>query len=233
RSRFLLLVSLRCLASPATPCFPYPTLFRSGYSMDTGTHLVMGVALGGLATLDPAVGNDPVLFNAVLAGTMIGSQAPDFDTVLKLKDNATYLKHHRGITHSLPAVVLWGVLISSIIYAFVPEVSYFHLLLWTFLAVIIHVLVDLFNAYGTQASRRFTNKCVAYGFINTFVSCIFSLHIGGIVAWALGAHPGYTWVILYVVIALYSMKRFMDKREIVKKIYDFLPDTERIATSPT
>ncbi|HLR80874.1 MAG TPA: metal-dependent hydrolase [Bacillota bacterium] len=201
--------------------------------MDTGTHLVMGVALGGLATLDPAVGNDPVLFNAVLAGTMIGSQAPDFDTVLKLKDNATYLRHHRGITHSLPAVVLWGVLISSIIYAFVPEVSYFHLWLWTFLAVIIHVLVDLFNAYGTQAFRPFTNKWVAYGFINTFDPYIFSLHIAGIVAWALGAHPGYTWVILYVVIALYSMKRFMDKREIVKKIYDFLPDTERIATSPT
>src|SRR5699024_11689913 len=107
-----------------------------------------------------------------------------------------YLSRVRGISHSLPAVVLWGVLISSIIYAFVPEVCYFHLWLWTFLAVIIHVLVDLFNAYGTQAFRPFTNKWVAYGFINTFDPYIFSLHIAGIVAWALGAHPGYTWVIL-------------------------------------
>src|SRR5699024_2517834 len=152
------------------------------------------------------------LFNAVLAGTMIGSQAPDFDTVLKLKDNATYLRHHRGITHSLPAVVLWGVLISSIIYAFVLAVSYFNLWLWIFLAVIIHVLVALINAYGSQTFRRFTNKWVAYAFINTFDPYIFSLHIAGIVACSLGAQPCYTCVILYVVIALYSMKRFMDKR---------------------
>src|SRR5699024_8352692 len=164
---------------------------------------------------------------------MIGSQAPDFDTVLKLKDNATYLRHHRGITHSLPAVVLWGVLISSIIYAFVPEVSYFHLWLWTFLAVIIHVLVDLFNAYGTQAFRPFTNKWVAYGFINTFDPYTCSWRIAGSVAWALSTHQGCTWVIFYVVIALYSMKLFMDKREIVQKMYVFLPDTERIAPSPT
>ncbi|HEX6593037.1 MAG TPA: metal-dependent hydrolase [Bacillota bacterium] len=201
--------------------------------MDTGTHLVMGVALGGLATLDPVVGNDPVLFNTVLAGTIIGSQAPDFDTVLKLKNNATYLRHHRGITHSLPAVVMWGLLISGILYAFVPEISFFHLWMWTFLAVIIHVLVDLFNAYGTQAYRPFTNKWIAYGFINTFDPYIFSLHIAGIVAWALGAKPGPTWVVIYIVIILYGTKRLMDRKEIVKRIDDFLPNIQHIATSPT
>lgn len=41
--------------------------------MDTGTHVVMGVALGGIATLDPAVSSDPALFNAVLIGTLVGS----------------------------------------------------------------------------------------------------------------------------------------------------------------
>ena len=51
--------------------------------MDTGTHVVMGVGLAGLATLDPVVANDPVLFGSVFVGTMLGSQAPDFDTILK------------------------------------------------------------------------------------------------------------------------------------------------------
>src|SRR5699024_2382744 len=60
--------------------------------MDTGTHVAMGVALGGLATLDPVVSNDSTLFTAVMVGTLIGSQAPDFDTVLKLKDNAAYIR---------------------------------------------------------------------------------------------------------------------------------------------
>jgi len=201
--------------------------------MDTGTHVVMGIALGGLATLDPAVANDPALFNAVLAGTLVGSQAPDFDTVLKLKNNAVYIRNHRGLTHSIPAVIFWGIFISAIIYMFAPEISFLHLWLWTFLAVILHVFVDIFNAYGTQALRPFSHKWVALGFINTFDPYIFFLHIGGIVAWMLGANPGTAFLIIYTVIALYYIKRYFDKREIVKKIHEYFPTTEQVATSPT
>ncbi|SHG52741.1 metal-dependent hydrolase [Ornithinibacillus halophilus] len=201
--------------------------------MDTGTHVVMGVALAGVATLDPVVQSDPTLFNAVLVGTIVGSHAPDFDTVLKFRNNATYLRHHRGITHSIPAIILWGIIISSIIHLFVPSVSYLHLWMWTFLAVIIHVFVDLFNAYGTQAFRPFTNKWIAQGFINTFDPYIFTLHLAGIGAWLLGANPGYTFIVIYAVIILYYIKRYIDKREIVKKIEEYFPDVEQIATSPT
>ncbi|ASN06876.1 metal-dependent hydrolase [Virgibacillus necropolis] len=201
--------------------------------MDTGTHVVMGVALGGLATLDPTVHNDPTLFSAVLVGTIIGSHAPDFDTILKLRNNAVYIRHHRGITHSIPAVILWGILLAGIIHLFVPQVNFLHLWLWTFLAVVIHVFVDIFNAYGTQAYRPFTNKWVAHGFINTFDPYIFILHIAGIFAWMLGANPGYTWLVIYAVITLYYIKRYMDKREIIKKIHDYFPDVKQIATSPT
>lgn len=201
--------------------------------MDTGTHIAMGVALGGLATLDPAVHSDPTLFHAVLVGTIVGSHAPDFDTVLKLKNNATYIRHHRGVTHSLPAIAIWGVLIASIIFLFVPEVSFIHLWAWTFVAVGLHVFTDIFNAYGTQALKPFTNKWIAHGFINTFDPYIFTLLMVGIVAWVLGADPGYTWLVIFTVIALYYVKRYLDKREIVKKIYDYFPTTERVATSPT
>ncbi|ELK48814.1 metal-dependent hydrolase [Halobacillus sp. ACCC02827] len=201
--------------------------------MDTATHIVMGVALGGLATLDPAVQSDPALFNAVLVGTIVGSQAPDSDTVLKLKNNAVYIRHHRGITHSIPAVVLWGISIPAVIHAFVPEVSFLHLWLWSFLAVILHVFVDVFNAYGTQAYRPFTKRWVAYGFINTFDPYIFLMHIAGIIAWNLGASPGPMWLIIYFVIALYYVKRYMDKRTIVKRIHAHFGDVEQIATSPT
>src|SRR5690625_2237283 len=201
--------------------------------MDTGTHVVMGIALGGLATLDPVVANDPTLFNAVLIGTLVGSQAPDFDTILKLKNNAVYIRNHRGLTHSIPAVIFWGILIAAIIYMFVPGISLLHLWLWTFLAVIVHVFVDIFNAYGTQAYRPFSHKWIALGFINTFDPYIFSLHVVGIIAWILGAHPGYTFLMIYGIITLYYIKRYSDKREIVKKIYEYFPTTEHVATSPT
>ncbi|SHN28571.1 metal-dependent hydrolase [Gracilibacillus kekensis] len=201
--------------------------------MDTGTHIAMGVALGGFATLDPVVQQDPTLFTAVIVGTIIGSHSPDFDTVLKLRNNAVYIRHHRGITHSIPAVIFWGILISSIIYLFVPEVNFLHLWLWTFLAVILHVVVDIPNAYGTQAYRPFTRKWIAHGFISTFDPYIFSLHMIGIIAWILGATPGFTWIMIYFIIVLYYIKRYIDKREIVKIIHEHFEQVEQIATSPT
>lgn len=201
--------------------------------MDTGTHIVMGVAIAGIATLDPVIASDPVLFNTVFAGVLIGSNAPDADTVLKFKNNATYIRNHRGLTHSIPAVFFWGLLISSVLYAFAPGISYLHLWAWVQASVMIHVLVDIFNAYGTQAYRPFSKRWVAYGFINTFDPNIFLLHIAGIFAWLLGAHPGYTFSIIYFVIFLYYIKRYVDKREIVQKIKGFFPNTELVVTSPT
>ncbi|UOQ84589.1 metal-dependent hydrolase [Gracilibacillus salinarum] len=201
--------------------------------MDTGTHIAMGIALGGFATLDPAVQQDPTLFTAIMVGTIIGSHAPDFDTVLKLRNNAAYIRNHRGITHSIPAVCFWGIAIASIIYLFVPDVHFLHLWLWTFLAVILHVFVDVFNAYGTQAYRPFTKRWVAYGFISTFDPYIFGLHVIGIVAWLLSANPGYTWPMIYIIIVLYYIKRYIDKREIVKMIHEHYDHVGQIATSPT
>src|SRR5699024_11361618 len=97
----------------------------------------------------------------------------------------------------------------------------------------LHVFVDIFNAYGTQAGRPFTNKWIALGFINTFDPYIFILHIVGIIAWILGANPGYTWLIIYTFIAMYYIKRYFYKIYIVIKIYDYFATTERIATSLT
>ncbi|MBA2876514.1 metal-dependent hydrolase [Thermaerobacillus caldiproteolyticus] len=201
--------------------------------MDTGTHIVMGVALGSIATLDPVIAHDPMLAQAILIGTLAGSQAPDLDTILKLKNNATYIQNHRGITHSIPAVWLWSLLITGIIFYFYPEVSMFRLWLWTFIAVAFHVFVDLFNAYGTQALRPFTKKWIAFGMINTFDPIIFSLHLVGIGTMFLGAHPGYTFLTIYIVLAGYYVVRFRQQAYIKQAIHKKIPEVEHIITVPT
>src|SRR5690606_12596728 len=109
-------------------------------------------------------------------------------------------RNHRGITHSIPAVLLWPLLITAAIYFFLPSANLFHLWLWTFIGVILHVFVDIFNAYGTQALRPFSYKWVALGVINTFDPFIFVMHIIGIVVWKIGAHPGYTFFSLYFIL---------------------------------
>ncbi|KAA0544942.1 metal-dependent hydrolase [Bacillus sp. BGMRC 2118] len=201
--------------------------------MDTGTHFVMGIALGGIATLDPVIAQDSVTANAVLFGTIAGSQAPDLDTILKLRNNAYYIRNHRGITHSIPAVILWPLLITGLISLFAPGANIFHLWIWTFIAVILHVFVDIFNAYGTQALRPFSRKWVALGVINTFDPFIFFMHIVGIVVWQLGLDPALTFLGVFTIIAIYYVIRYRMKLNVANAVKNLLPDATDIIISPT
>jgi inner membrane protein len=201
--------------------------------VDTGTHIVMGIALGGLATLDPAVGTDPVTAQAVMIGAIAGSQAPDLDTVLKFRNNAKYIRNHRGITHSIPAVILWSVLITALLYWIIPRSDLLHLAVWTSIAVVLHVFVDIFNAYGTQALRPFSHKWIALGMINTFDPILFLIYTAGIVVWIFGTPAGYTFLTVFIVAFGYYILRFIMKRRIVHKIHEKYGDVEKIIISPT
>lgn len=201
--------------------------------MDTGTHVVMGVALGGLSLIDPVVAGSTLTTTAVIAGTIIGSQAPDIDTVLKLRNNAVYIRHHRGITHSIPAVILWPILIAGVLWLIFPEANLLHLWLWTFLAVFVHVFVDIFNSYGTQALRPFSKKWVALGVINTFDPIIFGIHVVGILLWMLSLNPVPTFLTMYAIIFLYYILRFAVQHAVKNSVKHTIPDADEIIVAPT
>ena len=201
--------------------------------MDTGTHLVMGIALGGLATLDPEVASHTGTATAVMIGTILGSQAPDIDTVLKMKNNAVYIRNHRGRTHSIPFVILWPILITALIALIIPEANTLHLWLWTFFAVFLHVFVDIFNAYGTQALSPLSSRWVALGIINTFDPFIFGIHIVGLILWTFGFDPGTLFLIMYVIIIGYYIARITESRSLKARIRIQIPDARRITLSPT
>ncbi|MED4206557.1 metal-dependent hydrolase [Neobacillus mesonae] len=201
--------------------------------MDTGTHVVMGIALGGLATLDPAVASSHVTTTSVLIATIAGSQIPDIDTILKLRNNAIYIRNHRGITHSMPAVILWPLLLTAVIYPFFSGANLLHLWAWTFAAVFIHVFVDIFNAYGTQALRPFNSKWVALGWVNTFDPFIFAIHCLGIIAWIMGAHPGFTFLVMYFIVIAYYIKRYQTRKRVLMEVRVLIPDATEIIVAPT
>src|SRR6185312_3590228 len=178
----------------------------------------MGVTLSGLALADPVVSADSTTMSAVFAGIIIGSLIPDVDTVLKLRSNAIYIRNHRGITHSIPAVLLWPLVISVLLTFVERGADFIHVWAWTFLAVFLHVFVDIFNAYGTQALRPFSNRWVAIGVINTFDPIIFSLHAIALIIWGMGANPVYTILTTYVVIFFYYVLRFILKSAVKKAV---------------
>ncbi|ENQ3078650.1 metal-dependent hydrolase [Bacillus cereus] len=201
--------------------------------MDTATHLVMGVTLGSLATLDPALSQSDFGPQAVMLATIVGSNIPDIDTVLKLRNNAKYIRNHRGITHSIPAVILWTFLVSGITFAVFQSPPYLHLLLWSFIAVFLHVFVDIFNAYGTQALRPFTKKWVALGVINTFDAVIFFIHTLAIACILVGANKGYAGVAAYILMAIYYIGRIMMRQNVKNVVKKRFRDVEQVMISPS
>ncbi|CEH28896.1 Putative membrane-bound metal-dependent hydrolase [Aneurinibacillus migulanus] len=193
----------------------------------------MGFGLAGLAYLDPAVSAHPELASAVLLGTLIGSQAPDFDTVLKFRGNATYIRNHRGRSHSIPAILIWTALISGGIYAFFPSVSYLHLLLWTLLAVVVHVSIDLFNSYGTQAARPFSKRWISLNVINIFDPFIMGIHIIGFLFWAAGFAPGHVFSAVYAVMITYIIQRVIVYNKLVNMVKADLGEEGHYILLPT
>ncbi|WP_019123834.1 metal-dependent hydrolase [Brevibacillus massiliensis] len=181
--------------------------------MDTATHFAMGFGLAALAHLDPVVATAPGLAEAVMLGTVIGSQAPDLDGLTRLLGSSAYIRNHRGVSHSIPALFLWTTAIFLFIQSFMTQVYWGHLLAWIFLAVCLHVFVDLFNAYGTQGLSPFSKKWIALNWIFIFDPFIFGSHLVGFMLWMAGAHPGQVFMYIYLLIAGYYYLRYrMHKR---------------------
>lgn len=174
--------------------------------MDTASHIIIGFGLAALSQIDPVVGESSTMSQAVLLGSIIGSNAPDFDYVYKLRGNSSYRRHHRGWSHSLVALPLWGLVVSSSIYPFFSNISFLHLFLWTFLAVIIHVFLDVFNVYGTQAIRPFSSKWIAFDSIPLTDPYIWILHAAGFCS-IVYFEAGKVFTIIYSLMFLYLFFR--------------------------
>ncbi|OXM87905.1 metal-dependent hydrolase [Paenibacillus rigui] len=167
--------------------------------MDTGSHLLFGATLAGAAMIDPMVSSQPELFHAILAATMVGSHAPDLDTMARIKGYPTYIRIHRGFTHSLPALVLWPLLLTPPIAAgFGVWEHAVHVFVWCLIAVMLHVFMDWFNVYGVQCFRPFSSKWQHLDVLALFEPFLFGLHALGIGLWCLTSlPPGPLFLIIY------------------------------------
>ncbi|WNR42270.1 metal-dependent hydrolase [Paenibacillus roseipurpureus] len=193
--------------------------------MDTGSHLLFGVTLAGLACLEPAVVQDPALAHAILAGTLLGSHAPDLDTFARLKGYAYYVQIHRGVTHSLPALLIWPILFA------LPLAGIFgvwdHLLslyAWIFAAVVLHVGLDLFNTYGVQCLRPFSKKWLHLDTLCLYEPFLFALHALGAGVWFFawhgggGSYVGEMFALIYAAAIFYMAIRTMQRNRHVKRV---------------
>lgn len=199
--------------------------------MDTFSHIVIGFGVGALAQIDPAVSSNQTLSQAVMLGVVIGSNAPDIDFIYRLKGKGSYFRNHRGLSHSLPALPLWGLLVSVILYPFFPVSGFLHLFLWTFLAVILHVLFDLFNVHGTQILLPFSQKWIAFDAIPLLDPYILTLHFLGF-GLLFFYQAGIIFLIIYVFIFLYLAVRTLSALLTKRHLQQHFIKADRIKLIP-
>jgi inner membrane protein len=102
---------------------------------------------------------------------VLGANLPDVDLLTRVAGTTTYLKYHRGITHSILGVTVLAVLLAGIIYHFgrraapkrsAPPLEGRWLLGICLIATFSNLLLDFTNAYGVRPFLPFSGRWYAW-----------------------------------------------------------------------
>lgn len=129
--------------------------------MDNLSHGLVGVIIGALrpndGPPDPNTGLPTRSANdrAVFWSTLLAGNAPDIDVFFPWflgGGQAASFKYHRGITHSLPGVLVLSAVVTLLIKLLIPKARTVTVYVWSLLSMsIAHVFLDLLTSYGTRA----------------------------------------------------------------------------------
>lgn len=152
--------------------------------MDTLTHALSGALVARLRArpADTRHPNRPAIWQAITVGT-IAAAFPDSDFVLGFVSEMAYLRGHRGVTHSLLLLPLWGLLIAWVmagVFRLVhrpgqPQPGWKDLYSFACVSLLIHIVGDLITQFGTMMFSPLTDWRLGLG--TTF---IIDLGISGI-----------------------------------------------------
>lgn len=130
--------------------------------MDPVTHAVIGLAVA------KATGNTVSLSDPASLCIVAGSMIPDMDILLQRWGDMTYLKNHRGATHSIPGFILSSALIAGVMSLFFHGSSFTSMFLWALAGCLSHGFFDLFNTYGAKLLWPFKGKKYSLGMLMSF-----------------------------------------------------------------
>lgn len=177
--------------------------------MDLITHGVVGLSLGSLS------GGPNIIDNPLAIGTLIGSIIPDGDIIYQLKGDYTYLKNHRGPSHSIVIGAIISLVISGILGIMFRDFSFWSIFAWTFGGYMLHIGLDIFNSYGANILWPFSKNRIESGLLLIFDPVL--LISSSIIYFAHGDHWLRTGVSISFFI-LYLLFRWMLKKKVHKNL---------------
>ncbi len=196
--------------------------------MDPITHAFIGISIAGLH------GANPSLQNPIFLGTVLGSISPDFDFIMQSRGDLSYLKHHRGSSHSVPGMLALSGCIAFLLKLFFPTYALAEIFLWTLLGTFSHVLVDLFNLQGVQILWPLNKKRYSCRALMAFDPILFTVLIGTF--FLLSNHITYYKLMLVIIFPAYLALRLLIMKwtkRTIKKQYQHHYTIEGIYLVPT
>jgi inner membrane protein len=130
--------------------------------MDSLTQATLGAAIGE-SLLGKKIGNKGAILGAMIA------TIPDLDVALKpFYSELQNISIHRGYSHSILFSLIGAFLITTILARinWTKQISKTRLWLFSWLALLTHMLLDTFTPYGTQLFLPFTDWRVSFDSIN-------------------------------------------------------------------
>ncbi|MRX72276.1 metal-dependent hydrolase [Bacillus lacus] len=176
--------------------------------MDTITHTLFG--LGIYAAVDKRDMKKHEK-RALLLTVVAGSQIPDIDVISRLWDyNGQYQMWHRGLTHSVFLVPLWGALLY-----WVSKMIFRHQmkkLLWIgMLSVFIHITSDVLNAWGTGYLEPFSQIRLSLGTVPIVDFVIWAVFLAAFLCWRMGRTAQHlvfriAWAVILLHVSLQTLQ---------------------------
>jgi len=119
--------------------------------LDNLTHALIGLTINNL--LPDTKRNSGTFWISLTA-----SELPDVDILYRLKSATDYMLNHRGISHSIVAMVIFAGIITLISKKTFPDNRPKLVFLLALGCLGLHVLFDLFTSWGTQFLTPFNNR---------------------------------------------------------------------------
>lgn len=124
--------------------------------MDNLTHALLGAGLAGLIKTPQSERR------GIWLAVMLGSEAPDLDLLPSLLNQQAQLELHRGFSHSLGGLALTAGLLTLVTGILEPRLPRRKALTWISLALIVHIVFDALNSYGTRVLLPFNTQPLAF-----------------------------------------------------------------------
>lgn len=140
--------------------------------MDPVTHATIGLAVSKITGngIDP---NNPICL-AIVAGSVF----PDIDIIFQKWGDYTYLKNHRGITHSIVGLLLSAIVITTGLAVFYRSSNLLTIYFAAFAGGLLHTIADLFNNYGAKLLWPFYKKMISFKLFMSFDPIFLTLLVG-------------------------------------------------------